>query len=219
MPRRVLNILVENFEIDEDVVLRTSERMDWDDWHQLTQAAPAAPEGRPVLAAQHLVGLHRDLRRPPRGGRAGPSPLRLVLVGRGVPAGGCRGSAGHRDQDALVPDRRELAAGRHAGDGRRAGQAGGGARRVEGALRRAQQHRLGDADGSGGHPRGVRRGEPEDARQVVPDHPQGAGRNPPLRARRAPATTIAPPRRSTPTSGSSPRTRPSSTTSPRCSTT
>ncbi|AMY10639.1 Polyphosphate kinase [Luteitalea pratensis] len=37
MPRRVLNILVENFEIDEDVVLRTSERMDWDDWHQLTR--------------------------------------------------------------------------------------------------------------------------------------------------------------------------------------
>ena len=37
MPRRVLNILVENFEIDEDVVLRTSERMDYDDWHQLTR--------------------------------------------------------------------------------------------------------------------------------------------------------------------------------------
>jgi polyphosphate kinase len=37
MPRRVLNILVENFEIDEDIVVRTSERMDWDDWHQLTR--------------------------------------------------------------------------------------------------------------------------------------------------------------------------------------
>ena len=37
MPRRVLNILVENFEIDEDVVLRTGERMDYDDWHQLTR--------------------------------------------------------------------------------------------------------------------------------------------------------------------------------------
>ena len=37
MPRRVLNILVENFEIDDDVVVRTSERMDWDDWHQLTK--------------------------------------------------------------------------------------------------------------------------------------------------------------------------------------
>ena len=37
MPRRVLNILVENFEIDDDVVVRTSERMDYDDWHQLTR--------------------------------------------------------------------------------------------------------------------------------------------------------------------------------------
>ncbi len=37
MPRRVLNILVENFEIDDDVVVRTSERLDWDDWHQLTK--------------------------------------------------------------------------------------------------------------------------------------------------------------------------------------
>ncbi len=37
MPRRVLNILVENFEIDEDIVSRTRERMDYDDWHQLTK--------------------------------------------------------------------------------------------------------------------------------------------------------------------------------------
>ncbi|HTV01293.1 MAG TPA: polyphosphate kinase 1 [Luteitalea sp.] len=37
MPRRVLNILIENFEIDEDVVARTRERMDWDDLHQLTR--------------------------------------------------------------------------------------------------------------------------------------------------------------------------------------
>ncbi len=37
MPRRVLNILVENFEIDDDIVTRTRERMDFDDWHQLTR--------------------------------------------------------------------------------------------------------------------------------------------------------------------------------------
>lgn len=37
MPRRVLNILVENFEIDEDIVTRTRERLDWDDLHQLTK--------------------------------------------------------------------------------------------------------------------------------------------------------------------------------------
>jgi len=37
MPRRVLNILVENFEVEEDVVVRTSERMGFADWSALTR--------------------------------------------------------------------------------------------------------------------------------------------------------------------------------------
>jgi polyphosphate kinase len=37
MPPRVLKILVENFEVDDDVVLRTSERMGFGDWMQLTK--------------------------------------------------------------------------------------------------------------------------------------------------------------------------------------
>jgi polyphosphate kinase len=37
MPTRVLNILVENFEIEDDVVLRTSERLGFSDWLQLTK--------------------------------------------------------------------------------------------------------------------------------------------------------------------------------------
>ncbi|MGQ0735007.1 MAG: polyphosphate kinase 1 [Acidobacteriota bacterium] len=37
MPRRVLNILVENFEVDEDIVVRTSERMGFADWSVLTK--------------------------------------------------------------------------------------------------------------------------------------------------------------------------------------
>ncbi len=37
MPSRVLNILAENFEIDEDVVLRTSDRLGLGDWMQLTR--------------------------------------------------------------------------------------------------------------------------------------------------------------------------------------
>ena len=36
MPRRVLNILVENFEVGEDIVVRTSERMGFADWGALT---------------------------------------------------------------------------------------------------------------------------------------------------------------------------------------
>ncbi|HEY8550954.1 MAG TPA: polyphosphate kinase 1 [Vicinamibacterales bacterium] len=37
MPRRVLNILVENFEIEEDIVVRTSDRMGFGDWESLTK--------------------------------------------------------------------------------------------------------------------------------------------------------------------------------------
>ena len=37
IPTRVLNILAENFEINDDVVLRTSERLGFGDWMQLTK--------------------------------------------------------------------------------------------------------------------------------------------------------------------------------------
>jgi polyphosphate kinase len=37
MPRRVLNILVENFEVGEDIVVRTSERMGFSDWAALNK--------------------------------------------------------------------------------------------------------------------------------------------------------------------------------------
>jgi polyphosphate kinase len=37
MPQRVLNILVENFEVDEDVVMRTSDRLGFGDWMELTR--------------------------------------------------------------------------------------------------------------------------------------------------------------------------------------
>jgi polyphosphate kinase len=37
MPRRVLHILVENFEVEEDVVVRSSDRMGFGDWHDLTR--------------------------------------------------------------------------------------------------------------------------------------------------------------------------------------
>jgi polyphosphate kinase len=37
MPRRVLTILIENFEVDDDVVLRTTERLGFGDWEELTR--------------------------------------------------------------------------------------------------------------------------------------------------------------------------------------
>ncbi len=36
MPKRVLSILIENFEVDEDVVARTTDRFGYGDWHSLT---------------------------------------------------------------------------------------------------------------------------------------------------------------------------------------
>ncbi|HJU43458.1 MAG TPA: polyphosphate kinase 1 [Vicinamibacterales bacterium] len=35
MPKRVLSILIENFEVDEDVVVRTADRLGYGDWHAL----------------------------------------------------------------------------------------------------------------------------------------------------------------------------------------
>jgi polyphosphate kinase len=35
MPKRVLTILIENFEVDEDVVVRTTDRLGYGDWHAL----------------------------------------------------------------------------------------------------------------------------------------------------------------------------------------
>ncbi len=37
MPKRVLSILIENFEVDEDVVVRTVDRLGYGDWHALYQ--------------------------------------------------------------------------------------------------------------------------------------------------------------------------------------
>ncbi|HEX8030642.1 MAG TPA: polyphosphate kinase 1 [Vicinamibacterales bacterium] len=37
MPKRVLSILIENFEVDEDVVARTSDRLGYGDWHALSK--------------------------------------------------------------------------------------------------------------------------------------------------------------------------------------
>jgi polyphosphate kinase len=37
MPRRVLHILMENFEVEDDVVVRTSDRMGFGDWREITK--------------------------------------------------------------------------------------------------------------------------------------------------------------------------------------
>ena len=63
----------------------------------------------------------------------------------------------------------------------RARQAGGGARRAEGALRRAGEHHVGPCARGGGRARRLRRRRPEDPRQDLARRAAGGRRDPPLR--------------------------------------
>ena len=92
MPRRVLNILVENFEVGEDIVVRTSERMGFADWSALDQDAPAGAEGSglPPAAAVAAGRGRQGLRADRRSGCPDPSPVRFVHDRRDVPARGGR---------------------------------------------------------------------------------------------------------------------------------
>ena len=55
MPRRVLDILIDNFEVDHDVVVRTSARMGLGDWSEIYRAAPARAE-RPGASIRARCG-------------------------------------------------------------------------------------------------------------------------------------------------------------------
>src|SRR4029453_16343596 len=70
MPRRVLNILVENFEINDDVLIRTSHRLGFGDWMELTRLhrpelkdtnfAPRTVWGRNETEEVFELARHRD---------------------------------------------------------------------------------------------------------------------------------------------------------------
>ncbi len=90
--------------------------------------------------------------------------------------------AGH--QDDAVPNRRRLSHRPDAGQRRRAGQAGGGADRAAGAVRRGEQHPLGPAVRGCGRARELRRGRAQDARQGDSGGPPRGRPDPPLRAHR-----------------------------------
>ncbi len=207
MPRRVLDILVENFEVDEDVVLRTSDRLGFADFMELTGLhRPALKD--PPFVPRHLWAGHDNeaifdeiryqdylVHNPFESFASVESFLRAAVKDPHV----------RRDQDDALPHRPGLAAGRHADRGGRGRQAGGGAGGAEGALRRAQQHHLGQPAGAGRHPRRLRPGEPQDPLQAVPGRAAGARRHPPVRAHRHRQLQRGHRRRSTRTSASSPR--------------
>ena len=93
MPRRILKILVENFEVEDDIVVRSADRLDFSDWmplHRLPlpqlKDAPFAPR-RTLDAATHENCVFDDIREQDI---LVHHPVRLVLVGRDVSAGGRR---------------------------------------------------------------------------------------------------------------------------------
>ena len=186
MPRRVLSILIENFEVDEDVVVRTTDRLGFGDWHALTKLhRPALKDPaftpRTLWAPDETDKVFEQIadqdflvHHPFDSFTSVETFLRAAVDDPHVVA----------IKMTLYRIGAELAAGRPADRGRRAGQAGRGAGRAEGPLRRAQQHRVGDAAGSGRHPRRLRPGEPEGPLQAVPGRAPGGRRHPPLRARR-----------------------------------
>ena len=60
MPRRVLDILAENFEVDDDVILRTSDRLGFADWMELTALHRPALKDAPFVARQLWAGTDAE---------------------------------------------------------------------------------------------------------------------------------------------------------------
>jgi polyphosphate kinase len=60
MPRRVLDILAENFEVDEDVILRTSDRLGFADWVELTGLHRPALKDAPFVARALWAGQDEE---------------------------------------------------------------------------------------------------------------------------------------------------------------
>ena len=83
----------------------------------------------------------------------------------------------------------QFAARRSADRRRRARQAGRGPGRAEGALRRAEQHRLGDPAGRSRRARGLRPRQPENPLQDLPGRQEGSRRRSSATRTSAPATT------------------------------
>ncbi len=158
------------------------------DWHARPDGDrdprhPRAPRPAP-LAGGPPGSLPRPQRVPPDQGRGrdpGPPPLRVLRhERRALPPRGEQGPQGPRDQDHALSHQRGLEGDRppdQRGPEWQAGRGGGGA---QGALRRAGQHSLGGSPGVGGHPRHLRRGRAQDARQGRPRRAPGFQRAPSL---------------------------------------
>ena len=91
MPARVLKILIENFESDDAVVVRTKDRMGLADWMELTRIH--RPELKDAPFSSRDVWHHDEdpeviFARAARTGRAGAPSVRVVRFSGHLPAGG-----------------------------------------------------------------------------------------------------------------------------------
>ena len=117
--------------------------------------------------------------------RAAAPPLRLVRhVGAAVHRAGRGRPARAGDQADALPHLRRLADHRRPHRRRRGRQAGAGAGRDQGALRRGGEHPLGPQARAGGLSRRLRPGRPQDPLQAGDGRARRAGRHPPLHPHR-----------------------------------
>ena len=152
--------------------------------HVPREARASRPQGRPVLARgarDPEPAGHVDLRRDPRGRHPPAPPVRLVLARRRDDRAGLRGLEDGRDQDDALPD--EPGLGTHPGPRARGRerQAGRRPRGAQGALRRGEQHHVGEVARAGRRPRRLRRRRPQDAREDRPRRAPREGRDPKVR--------------------------------------
>ena len=156
------------------------------DRDRAARAALSRVAGRDAAApARRRRRAGRSVRRHPRGRHLRRASLRRILdVGRAPLRAGRRRPRRARHQAHDLPHLGRLANGAGADPRSRAGQAGCGAGRAQGALRRGAQHRLGARAGARRRARRARLPGAQDAREVRARGAARARRNPPLRPHR-----------------------------------
>ena len=185
---RIRNLLIRELDVAEDEVYQLPAPLDATGLNliaDLDRAALQFPRFVAVHAPPAGRGGERDarghVRQDPRARHPAAPPVRLVLdLGADVPAAGRGGPAGAGHQADPVPDVGRLPHRRRPDRRRRGRQAGAGAGRDQGAVRRAEQHLLGAQARAGRRARGLRDRRPQDALQAVARGAPGVRRAAPL---------------------------------------
>jgi polyphosphate kinase len=175
MPARVLDILAENFEVERDVVMQSSTRLGFADWMSLTNVE------RPKLKDTPFVPRAMWHRQDPEA-IFDQIKYRDTLLHHPFDSFTTFEAfldAAVRDEHVVAIKMTLYRVGNKSPLVERLMEAAD-----DGALRRAQQHRVGFTAGGSRRPRGVWTGEPEDALQAVPRRSQRGRRDSAVRAHR-----------------------------------